>query len=250
VDELELRGGKMPHAFLQPPIYGDFIWDSDIQPGGFSALWRPVSDSDTAFDLRAAALVATEVAADEDPKMLGAQGNAFLPLDDDMRIHASTSLYDWRDNEDTVVAGNQGNTDLTDDFLIWESFVSGTVAGGPLDEMSAYVELFENLEQSSDDSGVAAGFQVGPSKGTGAWNLFLVLYSLGADCLFSPVSQDDTPIAGTGISGSGDGMDGLVFGGTYFWKDNVALKVWVLTSDADAQDDPIRLRFDLDFNVK
>jgi hypothetical protein len=42
-----------------------------------------------------------------------------------------------------------------------------------------------------------------------------------------------------------------VLGWTYFWRDNIALRIWALTSDPEgAEDEPIRLRFDLDFKVK
>jgi hypothetical protein len=249
-DELHVMVGKQPHAFVMPPIYGDFVWDSDVSPAGVAAAWKPDTGGDTSFDARAMAYVATEVAADEDPKVWGAQGNIYMPVDD-VKGQLSTSIYDWGDTSDTAVAGNQGNSATTEQFMVWDTFVSATVPGGPLDEMTGYLQFIDNLDES--DHGWVAGAQLGSSKWVrDNYNAFLLLYDLDGDCLFSPVAQDDTPIAGTGLNdGDGDGMNGLVVGGTYFWRDNVAIKLWALTSSpSGADDDPVRVRLDLDFKVR
>ena len=251
-DEFNLVFGKMPQAFSTPNeyMYGDFVWDSDISPAGFAAKWAPKTGGDVEFDARVAGYVATEVGGDEDPKMWGAQGNIKLPVDK-AKVHLSTTLQDWKDNEDTAVAGNQGNSATTEDFMIWDTFVAGTMPGGPLDEMRGYVQFVNNLDES--EQGIVLGAQLGPSAWKqGNYNVFALIYDLDGDALFSPTAQDDTPVAGTGLNdGDGDGTSGVVFGGQYCWRDNVAFKLWVLTSDPEgADDEPIRLRFDMDFNVK
>ncbi|MEQ1895360.1 MAG: putative porin [Planctomycetota bacterium] len=243
--------GKQPQAFETPNkyLFGDFVWDSDISPSGVALKWAPKTEGPS-FDARVAGYVATEVNADEDPKMWGAQGNVYLPVDE-AKLHLSTSFQDWKDNENTAVAGNQGNTATTQDFMIWDTFLAGTMPGGPLDEMSGYVEFMNNLDES--DQGFVLGAQLGSSAWKkGNYNVFALIYDLDGDAVFSPTAQDDTPVAGTGLNdGDGDGMSGVVFGGQYFWRDNIAFKLWVLTSDpSGADDEPIRLRFDMDFNVK
>jgi hypothetical protein len=115
--------------------------------------------------------------------------------------------------------------------------------------MTGFLELMNNLDESDDDQGWVIGGQLGPSVWKkGNYNAFLLIYGLDADAVFSPVAQDDTPVPGTGI---GDGMDGVVLGGTYFWRDDIALRLWLLTSDADgADDEPAALRIDLEYNVE
>ncbi len=257
--DLHVLAGKQPHAFAVPPIYGDFLWDSDISPAGVAATWKPMVTDGPSFDARVAAYVAAETSADHDPKMLGAQGNVYLPIDE-LKLHVSTAVYDWKNIGDSPAGlgnTNQGNSAAANgvidaEFLVWEAFASGTIPGGPLDEITGYLQFMRNFDES--DNGVVLGGQLGSSKWQrGNYNAFLLLYSLDGDAVFSPVAQDDTPIPGTGVSevGDGDGMDGLVVGGTYYWRDNIALKLWVLTSDeTGADDDPIRLRFDIDFKVK
>jgi hypothetical protein len=248
--ELHVWVGKQPHALAVPPIYGDFLWDSDISPAGVSTTWKPESDGDFSFDVRAAAYVATEIAANEDPNLLAAQGNAYLRTDD-VKLQNSLAIYGWSATSvGTAVAGNQGNSATSEDFLVIEDFFAATVQGGPLDEMTGYVQLLHNLDES--ESGIAVGAQVGSST----WkrdnmNAFLVCYALDGDSVFSPVAQDDTPIAGTGLNdGDGDGQAGVLFGGEYYLRDNVRLKLWALTSNPEgAEDDPVRVRLDLDFKV-
>jgi len=250
-DELDVLFGKQPNAFAQPPIFGDFLWDSDISPAGIAAVWKPEQTKDTTFDARAAAWIAAENAADHDAKMLGAQGNVYVPLDEG-KLQLSTALFNWTNIGSLAGAPagtNQGNN--TTNFCIWETFAAGTIPGGPMDEMTGYVQYLTNIEEG-DDGLVLAG-QLGSSKWErGNYNAFLEFYDLDGNATYSPVAQDDTPVPGTGLNdGQGDGQHGWVLGGQYFWRDNVAFKLWVLTSNADgAEDDPIRIRLDMDFKVK
>ena len=243
--------GKQPHAFAVPPIFSDFLWDADISPSGISATWKPTMKGDFSVDARVAGYVATEVPADEDPKLLAAQGNVYLKAGKVM-LQNSLALYDWGDNQSTAVAGNQGNSSTQADFQVFEDFVSAKLPiGGGLEEISAFAQFMHNLGES--ESGLVVGSQLGSSAWKrNSFNVFIVGYALDGDSVFSPVAQDDTPIAGTGLNdGDGDGMAGLVVGGQYFLRDNVALKLWALTSHPEgAEDDPMRLRIDLDFRIK
>jgi hypothetical protein len=105
-----------------------------------------------------------------------------------------------------------------------------------------------NVEGDTDeDTGYSLGAIFGRSGKKGDGNIFGAWYDLEADCLFSPVAQDDTPIPGTG---DGTGMTGVLLGGQYFIPDNLSIRLWGLTSDADAAEDPYRIRIDIDFSIK
>lgn len=252
LDELSLRAGKQPHAFASAPVFGDFLWDSDIQPAGVTAQWGAApTDGTVGFDLRAAGYVAVENGADDDPALGGLQGNLYLPAGDSFKLQASASYYDWSSlgaGAAVFAASNQGNTDPSADFNVLEGFVSGVLEAGLWGRTTLFVQAMHNTEDDADESdGLAGGLQLGKSGKKGDANLFAVLYALDANCIFSPVAQDDTPIAGTGI---GTGMDGVLAGGQYHITDNLSLKLWALTSNADAAEDPVRVRFDIDFRVK
>lgn len=251
VEDLSLRGGKQPHAFASAPVFGDFVWDSDVQPAGVTAQWGSAPASGAGFDVRAAGYVAVENSADDDPAMGGVQGNLYLPAGDDLKFQVSASYSDWSSlgaGAGAFAGSNQGNTDPTADFNVLEGFVSGVLEAGLLGRTTLFVQAMHNTEDDTGESdGFAGGLQFGKSSKKGDANVFAVLYALDANCIFSPVAQDDTPIAGTGV---GTGMEGVLAGGQYMITDNLSLKLWALTSDADAAEDPVRLRFDIDFRIK
>jgi hypothetical protein len=245
---LSLRGGKFGHAFSRPPVYSEFVWDDDVQPAGVAAVWSPPRDGALGFDLRAVEYIAVENGGDDDPAMFGVQANGYAKVGDATELQLASSLSDWSSlNASTGQLGNQGNTDVTGDFAIWDSFASITWKGGAVKQVTAFVQYMNNIDaDTSEDSGYALGAQIGPSGGKGNGNVFAAYYDLDADSVFSPVAQDDTPIPGTGI---GTGMDGIILGGQIYVLENLSVRLWGLTSDADASDDPYRLRLDIDFRV-
>jgi hypothetical protein len=247
---VDVRAGKQPHALQGPPVAGEFLWDEDVNPSGLSVTWAPVADADKSFDLRAAEYVAVEASNDNEPTMFGLQAHGRLRFSDKAILEGATAYMDWANTADFANAassGNQGNTSLSEDFGIWDTWIAATLGEG-LAKTTVFGQLINNTEDDTgEDQGTVFGARLGNSGKQGDWNVFGSLYDLDANAVFSPVAQDDTPIAGTGI---GTGMDGLIAGGQYFVRDNLSLKLWVLTSDADAADDPFRIRFDLDFIVK
>ncbi len=247
-DTLELRGGKMPHAFQGPPVFGELVWDDDVQPAGASAVWTPKMDSSWKLDVRLAEYVAVESSSDTEPAMFGIQGHAKLPLSGTASLELASAYMDWSHTENFANApspGNQGNTSLAGGFGIWDSWIATNVGEGRA-KTTVFGQYLDNLDDDTgEDQGLALGARVGTLGKRGDWNVFGTYYDLDANAVFSPVAQDDTPIAGTG---TGKGMSGLIAGAQYFLRDNLSFRLWALTSDAD--EDPFRIRFDIDFSVK
>ncbi len=248
----ELRAGKFGHVFQAPPVYGEFTWDADVQPAGVAAVWRPRSgDGGTAIDLRAAGYVVQENAAGDDPGFLGLQGNLGFQAGKATDLRLSTSVAGWSSTKAGTFPQVQGNTTsagvIDQGFTVWDSHLAATHEGGVLERQTGFVQYVLNLDDDSgEDTGLALGLDLGPSR-PGAWSCFLAWYDFDANAFFSPVAQDDTPIAGTGV---GTGMRGFLGGVRYVVNERFAVRIWGLTSDADAADDPWRLRIDLDFTVK
>jgi hypothetical protein len=245
-EDWTLRGGKFPHAFASPPVFGEFLWDADVQPAGLAAIWAP---GDKVFDLRAVEYVAVENGGDSDPAMFGLQGNVTARVTERLSLQLSSCYSHWSSlGAGAGVLANQGNTDVAGDFSILEGFVAATWDGGPLERTTGFVQSMHNVADDDDEEvGYALGLQFGKSGKRGDANVFGVRYDLDANAVYSPVAQDDTPIGGTGI---GTGMEGWILGGQYFLTDELSFKLWVLSSDADAADDPFRLRFDVDFKFR
>ena len=130
---------------------------------------------------------------------------------------------------------------------MWESFVSATHDGGALKRQTGFAQYVQNLDDDSgEDTGYALGLELG-RKDPGETSFFAAWYDFEANSIFSPVAQDDTPIAGTG---TGNGMSGILGGVGYVVSDTFSLRLWALTSDADDVEDPWRVRLDLDFSVR
>ena len=250
----QLRAGKMPHAFVGPPVYEEWAWDADIQPAGLAAIWSPdlggAGKEGLRADVRAVAYIAVENSQEADAKVGGVQGNLHVPVGDGAELHLSTSYLDWS----SLTAGDgfavqaKGNTAGMGGMNLWEGFAAISTPRGPLGTTQAYVELLRNVDAEDDeDSGMALGVRLGESGRRGDVNVFGAWVRMDANAILGPMGQDDLPIDGTG---RGDGMTGMLAGMQYQWRDHVAFKLWALTSDADLDADPFRVRLDLDFTVK
>jgi hypothetical protein len=246
----ELRAGKFAHAYSASPIIGELLWDDDVQPVGVAAVWAPPREQgELGFDLRAVEYIAVENGGDDDPSMFGVQGNLYLTPGEDSAVQLAAGYSDWSSlGAATGQLGNQGNLNFPGEFAIVEAFALWTLEGGPMDRLQAFGEYMNNVDDDDDeDTGYALGARLGKWGKEDDVNVFAAWYDLEANAVFSPVAQDDTPIAGTGV---GDGMQGVIAGGQYFIADNLSVKLWGLTSDADASEDPTRVRLDFDFTIK
>ena len=245
-DSLSLRAGKFAHAYSRPPSADEFLWDGDVQPAGLALVWAPPKGR---TDLRLVEYVAVENGGDSDPAMHGVQGNLYLALDEGARLQLSSSYSKWTSlGSGGSQLGNQGNTDVEGDFGILDAFALWAFEGGPLGRTEAFVEYLLNTEDDADeDTGYVAGARFGPGGTEGDLNLFATWYELDANAVYSPVSEDDTPIPGTGL---GTGMTGVLAGAQYFLTDDFSVKLWTQTSDAGASEDPYRIRLDFDFAIR
>jgi hypothetical protein len=252
-DSVKLIGGKFAHTFTRPPVTGEFAWDDDVQPAGAALNWSPSEKTDTVkYDLRLITVVATEINASDDsgndPAEHALQGNLSFQTGETTNLNFGTSYSKWTNLSRFPETSTAGNTADAEGFGIWDTFVAVNWTPEDTLPLTVYGQFLQNLEdESGEDVGLVAGAQLGHKSGKGRWNVFASAYSLDANSVFAPVAQDDTPVAGTG---TGSGMDGFILGGQYFITDNFTLRIWALTSDVDGEEDPYRIRFDLDFRVR
>jgi hypothetical protein len=248
-DQLDLQAGQFPHAFQGPPVMGEFVWDADFHPAGVAAIVGPGKKDGASFDLRGIAYVAKQNSNDSDPLAMGGQGNLYFDAGASTDVQLSSSVIRWsRLEESGGFPGNQGNSDPLAEILAVEGFLSVDHRGGPWQRTTAFVQGMHNPDDDTgEDTGLAAGIQVGPTGKKGNCSAFGVFYDFDANCMLSAPAQDDTPFAGTGI---GEGMDGF-FGGVQYWvADNLSIRAWGITSNAGASENPVRLRLDVDFVVR
>jgi hypothetical protein len=247
-EDVTVKAGKFGHAFASNPVYGEFVWDGDVQPAGAALVWDAHDADDTSCDLRMAQYIVSESGGGGDATMFGVQGNFSTKASDNVGCGLSSSWSNWASPSNFVggLPGGQGNT-ATEGFAIWDSIAHATIHGGPMEKTTVSAQYVKNTDDDTgDDTGTVFGVRAGTSKSQGAWNAYLVAYDLEANSVFSPVAQDDTPIAGTGL---GTGMEGEIVGVQYWWRDNVNFNLWYLTSDAEGVEDPSRLRFDINISL-
>lgn len=250
-DWVELRAGKLPHAFVKPPVLGELHWDDDVQPAGFAAVLS-CPESAESFDLRLVKYTAVESGGDDDPSMLGAQANFRCPDVAGLELSASSSVSHWSNlGPGAGSLQNQGNTTagggvLASDFTVWETFVAVTHPGGPLGRTQAFAQYWDNLAESSQ-RGYAVGGSLGELDEKGDLRVFGGWFEMDEDSLFSPVAQDDTPIPGTG---SGTGMEGMAYGGEVRVGRDATVRLWALASHSETSDNPYRVRLDFNFVVR
>ncbi len=239
---LTLLAGRFAHPFSRPPVFGEFVWDSDLSTSGAGAIWRPGPES---LDLRLAAAIVQENPAGNDAKLLGIQANYDLNVGHATTAHLASGIHLWDDTAEGSYQ-NQGNTSLAGEFAISDSILTVTHEGGFLNRQKGYFQFIQNIE---DETGVDTGFTAGFEMGTGepdTTTLLFTYFDLEANSIFSPVGQDLTPIPG---SGAGTGMNGFLAGFRHDLSENTTLRLLFLTTDAGLDDDPYRVVLDLDFNM-
>lgn len=225
-DTTTLKVGKFGNPFAINPVFGEWTWDCDIQPAGILGEWR--SEGVLNMDLRLGHFVEDEVfGASAAPAVTSVQLN--LSGGDDLEWGFSTMISDWRDN----------GFSSTEDFLVWDSVLSASSGG-----LTGSFEFIKNLDDSSgDEMGIALGFLYGTAGSQGDSRIFGSYFDFEANAFVSEIGQDDTPLPGTG-----EGMDGLLAGWQYWWRDNISFKIWGLQAGNDISD-PMRIRFDIDIEL-
>ncbi|MDF1797939.1 MAG: putative porin [Planctomycetota bacterium] len=234
-DSVTLVAGKMGNPLKANPVYGEWIWDGDIQPAGIAGIWEAGGDFD--FDVRLAHFIYDEenggVGATADPAMTILQVNLGDDTDSfDWDI--SSSLWSWSSESSIAPVG------FGPDYLVWDTVLSAQV-----DELIGSVEFIQNLDDDTgDDTGLAFGAKYGAGGKQGASQFSASFFDFDANASLWSVGQDDVPISAS----AADGLSGFVAGWRYWYRDNVTLRVWAIQGD-DGTDDPMRLRFDIDVNL-
>ena len=253
-EQLKVQAGKFRHAYSTLPVGGEFLWDADVQPAGLAATWSRGGGADAEshqldWDLRVAEYVAVETGSDNEVTMFGVQGNLYADLAQDSQLQLAASYSRWANLDEGVgTFVNQGNTDVAGDFAILDAFALYKSKGGALGHSQLFAEYLYNLEDDEgEDTGYTLGGVFGPTGSEGDLSFFGSWYDLDANAVFSPVSQNDTPVFGTG---TGTGMSGFIAGGQYFVSEVMRIRLWGLTSDTGASKDAYRIRLDFDFTIR
>ncbi len=215
---LSLTGGKFAHPFQKNPVYGDLVWDVDVQPEGAFIAY-------TATDLgplKNINLILGDYLVKEnntnDMTAFVAQVSVLLSLGQHLKTNIAVGYYNYDDfskggattlcdngGDLTTGGGNAttgvGPTKCGNNTLNASSFASDFEIINPyialLYDGSAYpmvlsVEYINNTGANiPQDSGWMVGVAVGSTRQKGNWRLYYVRAVVEQDAVLTLTSQDD-----------------------------------------------------------
>ena len=216
-ESAHLKAGKMGNPFAVNPVYGEWIWDGDIQPAGVAAIWS----GDERVDVRLGHFILDEengAGNSSDPALTVLQINANTEQGN-LHWDLNTALWNWT---------NEGPAEAQ----VWDTIVAARAGA-----WKASLEYLQNLD---DETGEDTGFAVGLQHNVGrADKVFASYFDFDANASLWGFGQDDVPIAPGAM-----GLSGFIAGYQHQVADNTSLKFWALQGD-DEVDDPLRIRAEL-----
>jgi hypothetical protein len=257
-----LTAGKFAHPFWLNPVYGELVWDADVQPEGIVARYRSPLAGFDAVEASLGGYIVNEEAGEDDVYALVAQVHLRDELASGVRGDLAVGYYNYSDvtpgGEADLIADNRGNAledkdgdgepdDYASSFGILNPIASLTIERGerPLVFSAEYIENFR--ADIDDDTGWAVGVSYGMAAKRGEWRAYYQWQEVQRDSVFSPFAQDDFLLATNHKS--------HVAGVRYALTDSVGLHLWGLVSarddtssgsTTDSDDDQWRLRLDID----
>jgi hypothetical protein len=236
--------GKFANPFRQNPVYGELVWDADVQPEGavlgFTRRGIPGVD-----ELRIVAggyyFFHQDDAGDAGAAVI--QGSARVPLGAHFTSNVAVGYYWWSDPTPDGNSPSPG-VDLSGNFGILNPILSVSYDDWKVPVVASAEYIFNTRARSSRDSGYALGVALGRAAKKRDWRVYYQWQVVETDSVFPAVSQDDFPFT--------TDFRGHVFGVNYQFLDKVGLHVWALVSQPDApgagNDNTVwRPRIDLNF---
>ncbi len=230
--DISMTFGKFGNPMKTNPVYGELVWDADVQPEGI-ALGGQLGRAE--WSLGQYALTENSAGSTEDKWMTALQVSNEI----DKGFAYSVGYYFYGDHDPAngvepivnggVDAGNYGVLDA--------------VISHKMNDTVFSAEYIENLR--ADDGIDATGWALGVATGSTASTSgkFYGQYQVvEGGAVFTPYAQDDFNTRAN--------FNGVVMGWKRDLSKRVGLNVWVLTSEPEATNADADTRFRIDFNIK
>ncbi len=205
VEGLWATGGKFAHPFVVNPVYGELVWDADVQPEGVAAgmTFKNLADVER-LDLAVGEYILLEQ-TQSDAEVAVAQASLKVKLAEKTILQGAAAFYHYGDptpdGTTTLLADNAGNAVVTDpngtpiDFVsgfdIWDGILSVTFGGWKL-PLTLNAEYIVNSSAEIDgDRGWASGVALGKTAAARDWQAYYQYQKIEQDAIYTPVAQDD-----------------------------------------------------------
>jgi hypothetical protein len=247
VDGLTVLGGKWGPPISRNPVYGELVWDDDVQPEGLGAVYSMTDCLGLdEFHVIGAALSALEQGGSEESWAFLWEAGGSVRVDDGARIRGSATYFHYGDltpgGSAALAADLRGNAltgaELTSDYGILD--VNLAYEGERLVFAGEFIQN-QRADSSVGDTGIA----VGAAVKTEAGKFYYQYATIEQDAILTAFSQDDTIIA-TNYNSHTAG-----------WKrplgERMDLHVWVMAQEPDellpGLVDDMVYRFRVDFTL-
>ncbi|HEX9794881.1 MAG TPA: putative porin [Planctomycetota bacterium] len=239
--DLSVTGGKFGNPLVTNPVYGELVWDADVQPEGLLAGYSTTDAGPfERLSVTAGEFVVLEQGNARDAYTTVGQVAAVLPVADGVTATAATSYYYYTEPVPSgslaILGDNSGNATVDrngdkiqdgfrSDFGIWNSIlaVGFDAFGTPMTVAGEYI--LNHRAQPDAQHGYALGLAAGSTRESGDWRVYYQWQVVEQDAVFSPVSQDDF-LFGTNHRSHLLGVNHQV-------SDAVGLHLWTLVSARD-----------------
>ncbi|MBI2923856.1 MAG: putative porin [Planctomycetes bacterium] len=255
--------GKFNHPFFRNPVYGELVWDADVQPEGLAlgtAFAGPGPIEKLNFIIGGYTLL--EQGNADDAYIGVCQLSAGLRIGDKSRASLAAGYYWYSDATPdgslAILGDNSGNATLDSDgngkadefvshFGIVNPILALTYDGLPLPLTVSAEYVWNTRARGTKDQGWSIGASFGKSAKQGDWRVDYQWQVVEQDAVFSAFSQDDFLWQTNHRS--------HVFGVNYQALDSLGIHLWALVSErdrtfpgetTDSDRDQWRIRLDID----
>ncbi len=205
VEGLWATGGKFAHPFAANPVYGELVWDADVQPEGVAAgmTFRNLADVER-LDLSVGEYILLEQ-TESDAEVAVAQASLRVKLAEKTFLQGSAGFYHYGDptpdDATTLLADNAGNAVVTDpngtpidflsDFDIWDGILSVSFGAWKLPLTISTQYIVNSSAEIDGDRGWASGVALGKTGEARDWQAYYQYQKIEQDAVYTPVAQDD-----------------------------------------------------------
>lgn len=240
-----VTAGKFAHPFRQNPVYGELVWDADVQPEGAVLGYtnRGIPGLD---ELRfvGGGYYFFHQNDGEDAGAVVAQASARIPLGEHFTSDAAIGYYWWPDPTPDD-SSPFPESDLSGKFGILNPILSVSYNDWSVPVVASAELIYNTLGTNNRNTGYALGLALGRKAAARDWRVYYQWQDVETNSVFSAVSQDD-------FSFTTD-FRGHVFGVNYQLFDKIGLHAWTLVArrdDSSAGDTRYVWRPRLDLNIK
>jgi hypothetical protein len=250
VQGLTVVGGKFANPITRNPIYGEVVWDADIQPEGLALIYG-CEDGCGIFDgmrFYGAQLAVLEQSGGEEAwgSLIGFDLSKQTGDDSSIEFGASYSFFGdlTPDGSTGQITGDLSGNSLTGAELTSDFGIVDVVAAFNVSNLVFSAEVINNVRaaDSVGDAGLVLGGAVKTDKG----KFYYSYISVEQDAVLSAFAQDDFLLA--------TNHDSHVIGWKLPLTQDTGLHIWVMASEPNdpavttAVNDTV-YRFRIDWNL-